>query len=153
MIKRINLKDTKAVDDIIELQRASYIVEAELIGFYDIPPLKDTVESITECNEIFYGYYIKTELAGIISYKIIDRVLDIHRVAIHPRFFRMGVAGKLLHYIEELEIDINLIEVCTGKMNTPAANLYLKNGFVEIEDIEIGEGIYLTMFHKAINKQ
>jgi ribosomal protein S18 acetylase RimI-like enzyme len=150
MIRLLDLNEIEIVRDILELQKASYIIEAELINFYDIPPLKDTIEAIKKCDEIFYGYYINESLAGIISYKISDKVLDIHRVAIHPRFFRLGVAGKLIAFIENLQLDINNIEVCTGKMNTPAVNLYLKNGYKEVKDIEIGEGIYLTLFKKEI---
>jgi len=150
MIRLLDLNEIEIVRDILALQKASYIIEAELINFYEIPPLKDTFETIKECDEIFFGYYINESLAGIISYKISEKVLDIHRVAIHPRFFRRGVAGKLIAFIENLQRDISKIEVCTGKKNTPAINLYLKNGYKEVKDIEIGEGIYLTMFNKTL---
>jgi ribosomal protein S18 acetylase RimI-like enzyme len=151
MIIKLDLEDKKTIKNILELQMASYIIEAELIGYYEIPPLKDTIDSLTYCDEIFYGYYIEETLAGIISYKIMeDYILDIHRVAIHPRFFRSGIAGKLIKYIEGLEAKINKVEVCTGKKNIPAINLYLKNGYIKVEDIEIGDGVYLTMFRKSL---
>ncbi len=103
MIKKLDLKDLETAKHILELQTASYRVEAEIIHFYEIPPLKDTIESLKEWDEIFYGYYINDVLAGIISYKIIENVLDIHRVAIHPNFFRRGIAGKLVSFVEGLK--------------------------------------------------
>jgi len=113
MIRKLDLEDTETLRQILELQLASYKVEAEMIGFYDIPPLKDTMDSLKECGEIFYGYYAGNVLAGIISYKVDENVLDIHRVAIHPNFFRMGIADKLVRFIESIEKNIMEITVCT----------------------------------------
>lgn len=150
MIEKLDLKDIETVKRIIELQIASYKIEAKMIGFYDIPPLKDTIDSLQECDEIFYGYSIDGFLAGVISYKIIENVVDIHRVAIHPSFFRRGIANKLINFIEELECSIKKAVVCTGKENLPAVNLYLKNGYKKKKDIEISKGIYLTEFEKIL---
>ena len=43
---------------LLSLQIASYRVEAELIGFDDIPPLKDGIQSIREAEETFYGFFV-----------------------------------------------------------------------------------------------
>lgn len=150
MIKKINLKDIEIIKEVLRLQIASYKVEAEIIDFYEIPPLKDTIDSLKTCDEIFYGYYINNVLAGIISYKIVENVLDIHRVAVYPLFFRRGIAHQLINYIEGLNININKVTVCTGNKNLPAINLYLKNGYKKIDDIEICKGTYLTRFEKGI---
>ncbi|MEG0774303.1 GNAT family N-acetyltransferase [Clostridium sp.] len=150
MIKKLNLKDSDTVKSVLTVQMASYKVEADIIGFYEIPPLNDTINSLKECDEIFYGYYIKDILAGIISYKVIGNILDIHRVAVHPDFFRLGIAGNLINFIERLEPNINKIVVCTGKKNQPAIKLYFKNGYEVIGDMEINPGIYLTEFEKRL---
>lgn len=150
MIKKLNLKDIETVKNVLEVQIASYRIEAEIIGFYDIPPLKDTIDSLKLCDEIFYGYHINGVLAGIISYKIIEDVIDIHRVAIHPQFFRMGIAGKLINFVERLGSNVNRVIVCTGKENLPAVNLYLKNGYKKKKDIEISKGVFITEFEKVL---
>ena len=62
----------------------------------------------------------------------------------------MGIAGKLINFIEGLESNINKIIVSTGKENLPAVNLYLKNGYEKKNDIEISKGIYITEFEKII---
>jgi ribosomal protein S18 acetylase RimI-like enzyme len=150
MIKILDLMNTDIVKDILELQVASYKIEAELINFAQIPPLMDTIATLQECDEIFYGYYEEEALAGIISYKIYEDALDIHRVAVHPRFFRRGIAGKLVQFIEGLHQDIKKLEVCTGAKNLPAIHLYVKHGFVPMNNIEIAEGIFLTVFCKTL---
>ena len=148
MINKLNLNDEITSKSVLELQVDSYKIEAEIIGFYEIPPLKDTIKSLKESEEIFYGYYINNVLSGIISFKIIENVLDIHRVAVHPDFFRMGIAEKLINYVEKLECSIEKIVVCTGSTNLPAVNLYLKNGYCEKENIEIRPNVYLSKFVK-----
>ncbi|SHI80199.1 GNAT family N-acetyltransferase [Lutispora thermophila] len=150
MIKRLNLKDMETANRVMDLQRASYKTEAQIIGFYEIPALVETLDVLQQCDEDFYGYYIDDILAGIISFKIIDDVLDIHRVAIHPNFFRMGIANILINFIERLNRNISKIIVCTGKDNLPAINLYLKNGYKMKKDIEARGGVYITEFEKVI---
>jgi ribosomal protein S18 acetylase RimI-like enzyme len=148
MIKKLDLKNTETAMKVLDLQQNSYKIEAELIGFFDIPPLKDTIDSLMECNEIFFGYFEEEVLFGIISYKVIENTLDIHRVAVHPQFFRRGIAAKMLDFVEKLETDVKKVVVCTGKVNLPAISLYLKNGYRKTKDIEIGENVYITEFEK-----
>ncbi len=148
MIKKLDLKRADTAKAVLDLQMESYRIEAEIIQFYDIPTLKDTIESIRQCGEIFHGYFIEDTLAGIISWKIEDETLDIHRVAIDPKFFRRGIAKKLLNFIEEH--NVNKIIVSTGKGNTPAIKLYLKMGYKKVKDIKISEDMYLTLFEKYI---
>lgn len=150
MMRRLDLQDKETAEKVLELQAVSYKIEAQIIDFYDIPPLKDTIDNLRKSGEIFYGYFEDEALAGIISYKVIGNTLDIHRVAVHPSFFRMGIAQKMVNFIEGAEAGINKVVVCTGKENKPAVNLYLKNGYKKTEDIEIGRNIYLTAFEKII---
>lgn len=150
MIKRLNLKEVETAKEVLALQKASYRVEADILNYYEIPPLKDSIHSLKACDEIFYGYYIYDILAGIISYKIIGNILNIYRVAVHPHFFRMGIGGILLNYIENVEENITRIIVHTGKKNLPGINLYLKNGYQIIKEIEICKGIYLTVLEKLL---
>ena len=148
MFSRLFLKNTDLAREILELQINSYKVEAELIDYYDIPPLKDTMDSLIKCDEIFYGYYMGSDLAGIISYKVNGNILDIYRVAVHPEFFRLGIAGKMLDFIERVESNIRKITVSTGKENLPAVSLYLKKGYRKTRDIEIKDNVYITEFEK-----
>lgn len=148
MIKQLDVKDIKTAEKIVELQRRSYALEAELIGFYDIPPLKDTVEALNKCDENFYGYYEGDILAGLISYKRENGLLDIYRVAVHPGHFRKGIAAKLVGHIAGLNKGVNKIVVSTGLKNQPAVNLYLKLGFRKVREFEVAEGVYIACFER-----
>lgn len=152
MIEKVDIKNIEVAQNVVDLQRVSYKVEAKLMDYYEIPPLIESIDRLQTCDEIFYGYLIEGTLTGIISFKIIDNVLDIHRLAVDPAYFRLGIASKLINFVEGLykDKDVNKIRVSTGKRNTPAINLYLKNGYVNINDVEIAKDVYVSKFDKII---
>lgn len=92
MIKKIDITNPGISKEVLNIQIPSYKIEAEIIDFYDIPPLKDTVHSLQQCGETFFGYYLNDELCGVISIKIDDGIIDIHRLMVHPYHFRKGIA-------------------------------------------------------------
>ncbi|UOK56640.1 hypothetical protein MGI18_17535 [Bacillus sp. OVS6] len=88
MIKKIDITNPKFAEEVLNVQLPSYKVEAEIIDFYEIPRLKDTVETLLQCSETFFGYYISEELCGAISIKVEKDVMDIHRLIVHPNYFK-----------------------------------------------------------------
>ncbi len=134
----------------LNIQISSYKVEAEIIDYFDIPPLKDTVQSLQQCGETFFGYYLNKEICGVISLKAVGEIIDVHRLMVHPCHFRKGIAQKLLNFIEVQMKDFKVIAVSTGTKNTPAVTFYLKNGFIKTGEIRITEHLSLTSFKKKI---
>lgn len=148
MIKEIDLQDRGLTKQLLELQRASYLVEAKLINFFEIPPLKESLEELIECGETFLSYFEEKTLAGAISYSVDGDELTICRMVVHPAHFRKGIAQKLLSELESRNSQISVYKVSTGKDNPPAKNLYLKNGFIFVSDFEVVPGLYISNFEK-----
>jgi len=148
MIKNLDLHNLDLVKELHELQRASYLIEAKLINFFEIPPLKETVEELTVCGESFLGYFEGENLAGAISYTIDGEELTICRMVVHPNHFRKGIAQKLLKTVEELYKKNTVLKVSTGKDNNPAKRLYLKNGYKLVGDLEVVPGLFISNFEK-----
>ncbi|WP_211749945.1 GNAT family N-acetyltransferase [Paenibacillus sp. Marseille-Q4541] len=148
-IMPISLQDTDMVLEIWRLQHMAYRLEAELIGFNEIPPLLDTVETIQGCNETFYGYISDDmELVGAIAVETEEEgTRTISRMMVHPLHFRKGIAGQLIEHVLELNHGIPKIIVSTGLKNTPASNLYQKYGFTPVMTQEVAPGVELTTFH------
>ena len=149
MIKIIDISDRKNAEDVLNIQIPSYKVEAEIIGSYEIPPLKDTVHTLRHCGETFFGYYENEELCGVISIKVDDDEVDIHRLIVHPNHFRKGIAQLLLNFIET-KFEAETIKVATGSKNTPAISFYKKNGFQNIKEVILNEQLSLTFFEKKL---
>lgn len=149
MIKEINISNRKNAEKVLNVQIPSYKVEAEIIGSYEIPPLKDTVDTLQQCGETFFGYYFNVELWGAISIKVENDKVDIHRLIVHPSHFRKGIAQRLLNFLES-NIDFKTIKVATGSKNTPAVRFYKKNGFESIKEVKVNEELSLTFFEKKL---
>lgn len=150
MILPLDLSDEARANELLTLQRASYAVEAALIGTSDIPPLKDTPETLARCGETFYGYFEGDSLIGAISYKVKDNVLDIHRLVVHPDHFRKGIGSSLVASVEETEPRPRRILVSTGSDNGPAKNLYLSLGFRETREVEVAPKLRVVVFEKEL---
>ncbi|GGA36661.1 hypothetical protein GCM10007416_06980 [Kroppenstedtia guangzhouensis] len=146
MMKELDITDRKVAQQVLDLQLSSYRVEAELTGFDGIPPLRDTVEMLISSGETFYGWYLGGELAGAVSYKLEEKVLDIHRVMVHPRHFRKGVATALLQSLLDSTTAVHRVEVRTGSLNHPARKLYRRLGFIEVGEEETAPGFWMTRF-------
>ena len=98
----LDLADPAVAEAVVGIQRRSYAVEAALIGFDGIPPLRETVselQSSGRCGLCVLGARVGGELAGLLGYRWVDSPggeLDIDRLAIDPRFFRLGLASASL---------------------------------------------------------
>ncbi|MFK9090397.1 GNAT family N-acetyltransferase [Bacillus salipaludis] len=148
MIKKLDLHNLSLVKELFELQTASYLVEAKLIDFFEIPPLKETMDELKECGESFFGFFEREKLAGALSYTIDGEELTICRMVVHPNHFRKGIAQRLLDEVENNKKDFRVFKVSTGKDNTPAKSLYLKNGYKLVGDLEVVPGLFISNFEK-----
>ncbi|MWV47296.1 GNAT family N-acetyltransferase [Paenibacillus sp. HJL G12] len=150
MITKLSLQDEDMIDQIWRLQHIAYRLEAEKIGFYDIPPLLDTHETLKNCGEIFYGCLNEEgDLIGAVATKEEAKgSLTLMRMMVHPDHFRKGIAGSLIRHVLEDHPDTSLFIVSTGAKNEPAVALYLKFGFVPFDTFEVAPGVELTTFHR-----
>jgi ribosomal protein S18 acetylase RimI-like enzyme len=149
MIKKLDNKNKEIATEILNIQISSYLVEAKIIDYYNLPPLKDTTDSLQECEETFFAYYLEEKICGIISFKRDETEIDLHRLIVSPEYFRKGVAQKLLDFVETIE-GIKSMRTTTGAKNTPAVNFYLKNGFFKLQEVRIDEHLTLSSFRKHL---
>ncbi|OCA80884.1 GNAT family N-acetyltransferase [Pseudobacillus wudalianchiensis] len=147
-IQELDIKALETAQKVWSIQIPAYKAEAELIQYWNLPPLKETAASLQQCGETFYGGFIQDELAGVISFKMTKEELDIHRLMVHPQFFRKGIARALVRHIEQLAGGDKKIIVSTGTNNRPAVQFYKQCGFKEVKKIITAEGLSLTFFAK-----
>ena len=137
-VRRLDLGDQAMVEAIVGLQRASYALEAELIGTYDLPPLKETPAQLAQTRETFLGAF-DPDLVGAVSYRRRWGTLDIHRLVVHPSALRRGVASTLLAALPSARRTV----VSTAAANLPARALYERHGFTLVREVTVPPGIEL----------
>ncbi|MBM7840015.1 ribosomal protein S18 acetylase RimI-like enzyme [Alkalihalobacillus xiaoxiensis] len=147
MIKRIDIQVREVAEQIYQLQRKSYQVEAELIQFECLRPLVETIEQLRSTEEIFFSYVVKGQIIGAISIERNKTTIDICRLMVDPSYFRRGIARQLLQHIESSTPSIYHYSVSTGAANKPAIKLYESVGFCK-QSFELKEGLLLVHLHK-----
>ncbi|WP_375103998.1 GNAT family N-acetyltransferase [Paenibacillus sp. RS8] len=150
-IIKLNLQDDNTVNELWSLQHKAYRLEAELIGFREIPPLMETREMLSHSKEDFYGCFDEEEeLMGAIAIEEESPgKLTITRMMVGPDFFRRGIASRLLEYVFEHFSGMEQFIVSTGKLNLPAVSLYRKHGFVPNGSQEVAPGVELIDFYRS----
>jgi GNAT superfamily N-acetyltransferase len=142
-------RDQRVAEALVALQRASYRVEAELIGDDTIPPLHESVEAVTALDLTFLGITERdSEPVAALGYQVADGVLDVDRLAVHPRRFRHGLGSRLLEAVLE-RVPHERAVVSTGQGNHPARRLYERLGFVHLDDLAATPTLVVSRYERV----
>ena len=124
----------------VEVQRAAYRVEADLIGFDGIPPLHETAGDVEALDLVLLGAHDDGRLVGLVGYRRDGDTVDIDRLAVHPDHHRKGIGAALLRQVHLIEATATAFEVSTGEANLPAVALYERLGYRSTGTAEIAPG-------------
>ena len=149
MIEKLQNKEIDLSRKIRSVFQVSYAVEAKLLNATDFPPLNRTLESFLQSENDFFGYTKNQELAGIIEIKQEDSFIHIQSLVVNPKFFRQGIAKKLMEFVLNL-FENNSFMVETGVENGPASELYKKFDFIEVNQWDTNHGIRKIRFERNI---
>ena len=150
IVTRLDVSDRDVARELIALQRRSYRVEADLIGSESIPALDETLDQLQESGETFLGACFGSALAGFVSWKLEDRVLDLHRLVVDPSFFRRGVGSLLVEAALGAEPAASRAIVQTGRENEPAVALYRRHGFRKIGEREVAPHVFVALLEREL---
>lgn len=150
MIEKLQNNKIEVSKQIHSIFQLSYAVEAKLLDATDFPPLKRPLDGYLKSDNLFFGFFEKNELAGIIEIEYNNICTDINSLVVNPMFFRRGIARKLLEFVFN-RFDSKLFIVETGVNNKPANELYKKTGFKEVKQWDTDFGIRKILFERRIN--
>lgn len=148
MIKKIAHSEISKAEKIYALFQVSYRIEAALLGVSDFPPLRRTTSDFQNSNTQFFGLWQDDVLAAAVEIDQHKNTLDICSLVVHPKYFRQGIANKLLLFLENYDNSETLI-VETGWANVPAIALYEKFGFQKTREYISKGGIKKKCFSKT----
>ena len=140
MITKLDNSNEEVSNQIFTIFQNSYKIEAQLIGVLAFPPLLRSAKDIKISRTQFYGFSENKCLAAIIEIAFEGKHLKINSLTVDPKYFRKGIADKLISYIlDAFEFTEAIVE--TAVVNIPAINLYKKHGFVEFKRWTPSHGI------------
>ncbi|OGV55988.1 MAG: hypothetical protein A2017_07905 [Lentisphaerae bacterium GWF2_44_16] len=129
---------TKAVSsdlpEILEVQKQAFHTEAVFYNDFNIQPMKQTLEEISE--EFKSKVFLKASIDGRIVASVRasrslenEKICFIEKLFVHPDFRKRGIADKLLSAIQEHFPEAASFELGTGKLSAGNIRLYEKAGF------------------------
>ncbi|WNC72348.1 N-acetyltransferase [Thalassotalea psychrophila] len=140
MITKLENSNGEVANQIFTVFQRSYKIEAQLIGTLDFPPLLRSIKDIENSETQFYGFIENECIAAVIEIAIENQHLEINSLTVDPKYFRKGIASRLIGHILD-SIDFSQAIVETAAVNLPAIELYKKYGFVEFKKWTPSHGI------------
>jgi ribosomal protein S18 acetylase RimI-like enzyme len=147
-IAPLDLGASGVAEAVVTLQRASYRVEADILGARTLPVLRESPRKLRRTREQFLGAFEGERLVGAVSWKRNGTLVDIHRLVVHPERFRRGIAHALLDALEALQSDAERWTVATGAVNEPARHLYERHGFRPVAEQLVDGSITIVTYER-----
>ncbi|PKG23436.1 GNAT family N-acetyltransferase [Niallia nealsonii] len=146
MIIKMKHNVIETAKEIIAVQTAAYLVEANIINYKDLPPLKENIYDIMNAEEVFLGLYQNERLGALLSYNETDSSIEICRLVVLPSLFGKGFASKLL--VSLLNSSSKQFFVHTAAKNVPAIQLYKKFGFIIKKTFKVESELEIVKLEK-----
>ncbi|WP_327089745.1 GNAT family N-acetyltransferase [Nonomuraea sp. NBC_01738] len=135
---------------LLDLQHASYAIEAELIGDDRIPPLQENLEGLLAAGELRWlgAFDAEDRLVGAVAWEETAELVDLNRLVVDPAALRQGIGLALVKEVLARAGE-RRVEVSTGRDNAPARRLYERLGFTGLGDVEVIPGLWITSYAKS----
>lgn len=131
---------------LIDLQRAAYRIEAEIIGDDRIPPLHETSEELRAQPLTWLGAFDDDgTLLGAVAWQETAEEVDLDRLMVDPGAHRRGVGRALVKEVLARAGERGVV-VSTGRDNTPARTLYERLGFTLTGEAEPVPGLWVVHY-------
>jgi len=136
----ITYADINDAQEILDLQKLAYQMEAERYNDYTLPPLTQTLASIQTdfARMIVLKAEIDDKIVGSVRAYAENGTCYIGRLIVHPDYMGRGVGTKLMYRIEdEFKEDVQRFELFTGQKTAGALHIYFKMGYQEFKQKEM----------------
>lgn len=148
IITEANIMDAQ---EILLLQKKSYIIEAEIYNDFLIPPLVQTLDEIKKEFEgcVFLKAADNGRIIGSVRASSDDsKTCYIGKLIVHPDFQNQGIGTDLMNEIEEFFGDCDRFELFTGHKSQKNIKLYEKLGYSRYKMEKVTDGLYFIYFRK-----
>ncbi|HEY0542149.1 MAG TPA: GNAT family N-acetyltransferase [Actinoallomurus sp.] len=150
---RIERADTADAGEILTLQRAAYVTEAQLHGDPFLPPLVESVEQVrkTIAGSLVLKAMVGMRITGAVRGRINDRTCLVARLAVAPDMQRRGIGRALMRALEEEAA--GLADACvlfTGHLSESNLRLYRRLGYGETHRERVADHLMLVHMRKTL---
>ncbi|WP_055482941.1 GNAT family N-acetyltransferase [Sphaerimonospora mesophila] len=138
--------------EILTLQRAAYVTEAQLYGDPFLPPLVETVEQVRKV--IDGGVVLKAtegaRLVGSVRGQLSGSTCLVARLIVAPDRQGQGIGGGLLAALHEAVPEATAFDLFTGHLSEGNLRLYRRLGYRETRRERVQD--HLTLVHLRLSR-
>ncbi len=135
--------------EILTLQRAAYVTEAQLYGDPYIAPLVESLEQVRgaiEGGAAVLAAWAGTRIVGAVRGRVQARTCLVGRLVVAPDVQGAGVGTALMLALEDaVRADVDDLALFTGHQSSGNLKLYTRLGYVETRREQVAA--HLTMVH------
>jgi GNAT superfamily N-acetyltransferase len=137
--------------ELLTLQRAAYVTEAQLYDDVRLPALVQSLDELTAelATARCTGAWLGPRLVGAVRTREDDGVLHVGRLVVAPDHQGRGIGSRLLGAAEE-GTDAGTAALFTGHLSTANIRLYERNGYREQRREVVHPGLSLVHLTKSL---
>ena len=148
---RLGPLDADGAGELLTLQRAAYVTEAQLYDDVRLPALVQTLDDLraelttARCT----GAWLGGRLVGAVRTREDDGVLHVGRLTVAPDRQGAGIGGRLLAAVETAA-PAHRVALFTGHRSEGNLRLYARCGYVEVRREPVHERLVLVHLEKEL---
>lgn len=146
--------DAGDAGEILTLQRAAYLVEAQLYGDPFLPPLVETLDQmrgVIESDAIVLKAMDGGRVVGAVRAQFSEQTCLVGRLIVAPDRQGEGVGTALLKAIEEEAAELaTALVLFTGHLSSGNLRLYKRSGYQEFRRERVSDHLVLVHLRKDL---
>jgi len=149
---------TADAGEVLTLQRAAYVSEAQLYNDAFLPALTQTLDELVDEIETGGGFVLRKSgrLVGAVRIRVVSGLLHIGRLTVAPDMQGLGFGSILMNAAEgeaaatdeASSLAADAAVLFTGKLSEANLRLYARRGYVETHREQLGSGAELVHMRK-----
>lgn len=136
--------------EILEIQKAAYLSEAELYHEIVIPPMTQTLKEVQEeyTNSTFYKLVDKSNVIGSVRVHQSKDTCYINKLCVLPNVQGQGYGGLIMNEVEKNATTCTRFELFTGHRSMKNLNFYIRLGYRAFKQEIINDSLTLIYMEK-----